>query len=332
MNFFNLQVGTTIKFKSWNDELMVGNITENDNNSYIVSINGKISKMRVDATDVVEIINKSKKHVLIKEEKPNEEEMRLAEEKRIEEERIAEEKRIEEERIAEEKRVEEERIAEEKRVEEEIRLKKEERNNMFNGFFEEGGIYDEKIIDNLPNELTIYIPLYDYSENPVSDEEIEKRVNGVKNFLKNNFGEFVVQNYGSSYIDQEGKLQMKKHIQISSYPTDDEFNTHKEHLINQISIWANEWLQELMVLEYEDEMYFIMPLQDKMKEGGELWIQDTIKSMNKKGTIHSFTKQAKREGLTPIEFAKKVLKNPKGYTLKTRRRAMFVRNTNPEKF
>jgi hypothetical protein len=88
----------------------------------------------------------------------------------------------------------------------------------------------------------------------------------------------------------------------------------------------------MLVLEYEDEMYYIMPLQDMMKQGGELWIQEAVKGMNKKGTIHSFTKQAKREGLKPIQFAKKVLKNPKGYTLKTRRRAMFVKNTNPEKF
>ena len=51
-----------------------------------------------------------------------------------------------------------------------------------------------------------------------------------------------------------------------------------------------------------------------------------------KGTIGAFTKQAKREGLTPIAFAKKVLKNPKGYALKTRRRANFVRNVNPDKF
>ena len=54
--------------------------------------------------------------------------------------------------------------------------------------------------------------------------------------------------------------------------------------------------------------------------------------MKKKGTIGAFTKQAKREGLTPIAFAKKVLKNLKGYTLKTRRRANFVRNVNPDKF
>jgi hypothetical protein len=79
-------------------------------------------------------------------------------------------------------------------------------------------------------------------------------------------------------------------------------------------------------------MFFVLGLNDMMKQGGELWIQDAVGQMKKKGTIGAFTKQAKREGLTPIEFAKKVIKNPKGYTLKTRRRASFVKNVNPDKF
>jgi hypothetical protein len=69
-----------------------------------------------------------------------------------------------------------------------------------------------------------------------------------------------------------------------------------------------------------------------MKKGGELWIQDAVKQMSKKGSIGAFTTQAKREGLKPIDFAKKIFKNPKGYTLKTRRRAQFVKNVNPDKF
>jgi hypothetical protein len=62
------------------------------------------------------------------------------------------------------------------------------------------------------------------------------------------------------------------------------------------------------------------------------WIQGVDKEMAKKGTIGAFTKQAKRKGLTPVEFAKQVLANPDKYYKKTRERAMFVKNTNPEKF
>ena len=215
-------------------------------------------------------------------------------------------------------------------IEELIEEPIEEKIPAFQGLFADGGY--AKIIENLPNELTIYIPLFDYNDNPASDTEVSERVNDVKDFLKNHFGEYIVQQMGSSFIDYEGNLKMQKHIQISAYPTDEEFESNKQVLVNQASLWATDWLQLMMVLEYEEDMFFIMPMQDMMKQGGELWIQDAVKQMKKKGTLGAFTKQAKREGLTPIAFAKKVLKNPKAYTLKTRRRAMFVKNTNPEKF
>jgi hypothetical protein len=52
------------------------------------------------------------------------------------------------------------------------------------------------------------------------------------------------------------------------------------------------------------------------------WIQDAVKNM-KKG---AFTKQALQKHLTPEQFATKVKKNPKKFTLKTRRRAQFLLN------
>lgn len=216
-------------------------------------------------------------------------------------------------------------------IEEEI-IVEEVKEPVFKGLFDDGGRTDSKIIDGLPNELTIFVPLFNINGEPASNNEIQNRVDDVKYFLKRNFGEFVVENLGSSYIDVEGNLIMRKNIQITSYPSDEEFKYHKQHLINQLSIWASEWGQDFMLLEYEDDMFYIMGTDDMMKQGGQLWIQDAVSQMNKKGTIGAFTKQAKREGLTPIEFAKKVLKNPKGYALKTRRRASFVKNVNPDKF
>ena len=216
-------------------------------------------------------------------------------------------------------------------IEEEI-IVEEVKEPVFKGLFADGGTTDSKIIDGLPNELTIFVPLFNVNGEPASDNEIQNRVDDVKYFLKRNFGEFVVENLGNSYIDVEGNLIMRKNIQITSYPSDEEFKYHKQHLINQLSIWASEWGQDFMILEYEDDMFYIMGNDDMFKNGGELWIQDAVSQMNKKGTIGAFTKQAKREGLTPIEFAKKVLKNPKGYALKTRRRANFVKNVNPDKF
>jgi hypothetical protein len=273
----DLQVGKTIKFKNWNDDLVVGDIVSLENENYIVSVNNR--NYNISKDDIIEVVDKN---------------------------------------IFEPVYVEP--------IVEPIVEKK----SAFSSLYADGGY--TKVIDDLPNELTIYVPLFDYKENPASDTEIESRISDVKDFLKNHFGEYVVQQMGSSYIDYEGNMKMQKHIQVSAYPTDEEFQLNKQKLINQLSLWATDWSQDMMVLEYEDDMFFILPMQDMMKQGGELWIQDAINQMSKKGTVGAFTKQAKREGLTPIEFAKKVLKNPKGYTLKTRRRAIFVKNTNPDKF
>jgi hypothetical protein len=319
MNFRNLQAGTTIKFyNNWSDQYTIGEIISEKNSGYQVAIKSRVaSQIFVESNDIVDVIDKQRKFEPVVEEI-------------IEEQPIVEEI-IEEQPIVEEVIIEEQPILEpilEPIVEEIVEIKE----PVFKGLFADGGTADYKLINGLPNELTIFIPLFDMNGKPASDNEIEDRVDDVKDFLKRHFGEFVVQDMGSSYIDREGNLIMRKTIQISAYPSDSEFNYHKQHLINQLSLWASEWGQDFMILEYEDEMFFILGLDDMMKQGGELWIQDAVSQMKKKGTIGAFTKQAKREGLTPIAFAKKVLKNPKGYTLKTRRRANFVRNVNPDKF
>ena len=76
--------------------------------------------------------------------------------------------------------------------------------------------------------------------------------------------------------------------------------------------------------------YSMHEVQKKYDDGG--WIQDATSKMKKKGTVGSFTKMAKRHGDTPVEYAKEVLDHPSKHTLKTRRKAQFVKNTNPEKF
>ena len=296
--FDNLEVGTTIKFYlGWIDAYTIGVIESVEEGRYKVTINGLgVNTVYVEFDDILEVIDKNKKFVPV-----------------IEEEII-----VNEEPAIEEVSIEEPVMAENKK-------------SYFFGLFDDGGVA-EMVMDNLPNELTIYVPMFDVNGTPASDEEIENRVTEVEAFMKRHFGEFKVKNVSGSYVDNEGNLIMKKHIQISAYPNDEEFNHYKRHLIHQVSMWVNEWMQDVLMVEYEDKIYYIYPLDDMMAKGGELWIQEATKDMKKSGSVGAFTKQARREGLTPIEFAKKVLAKPQGYTIKTRRRANFVKNTNPNKF
>jgi len=64
----------------------------------------------------------------------------------------------------------------------------------------------------------------------------------------------------------------------------------------------------------------------------ENWIQEATEEMEKKGTKGLFTKKAKKRGLTTVEFAKKVLKNPSYYDEATRKEAQFMKNVDPKSF
>uniref|UniRef100_A0A6C0EPM1 Uncharacterized protein n=1 Tax=viral metagenome TaxID=1070528 RepID=A0A6C0EPM1_9ZZZZ len=62
---------------------------------------------------------------------------------------------------------------------------------------------------------------------------------------------------------------------------------------------------------------------EDLPEGGQRnWIQAVVAKM-KEG---SFTKQAVKKHMTTEEFMVEVLKHPKKYALKTRRRAQFLKN------
>ena len=295
--FNNLEAGTTIKFHlDWIDADTVGIIERVEEGRYKVTVNGiGVNTVYVPFNDIIEVVDKNKKFQPV----------------------------IEQEIIVQEEPIIEEPVIEEPIIE--------NKKSYFFGLFDDGGVA-EMVMENLPNELTIYVPLFDVKGKPVSDEEIESRVSEVQSFMKKYFGDFTDKNVSGSYVDEKGNLIMKKNIQISAFPTDKQFNYYKRNLISQLSIWVSEWMQDVVIVEYEDKIYYIYPMDNMMKNGGELWIQEATKDMKKSGSVGAFTKQAKREGLTPIEFAKKVLAKPQGYTMKTRRRANFVKNTNPDKF
>lgn len=56
------------------------------------------------------------------------------------------------------------------------------------------------------------------------------------------------------------------------------------------------------------------------------WIQKATQRMKAKGTTGSFSKQAKRAGMTTKQFANKVLSNKDDYSPTTVKRANFAKN------
>ena len=72
---------------------------------------------------------------------------------------------------------------------------------------------------------------YDDEGTPVSKSAIENRIMQVTNFMKKHFGRFTIRDISNSHIDTKGNLVMKSSIIISSYPSDEEFNSNKLKLM-----------------------------------------------------------------------------------------------------
>jgi len=164
--------------------------------------------------------------------------------------------------------------------------------------------------------------VYSY-ENPDNKMEISfVRDNGIVNGV----------DYGWSYkvalkTDGDGKYNPKgKYSKSSKWFNQPSKTSRKNNAkkVQQGKMSKSEFMK-IWGLDYD---YW----KDKniFSDGG--FIQEAVKEMKEKGTTGSFTKQAKNAGMTTTAFAKKVLKNPKKFTEKTRKRAIFMKNTNPDKF
>ena len=61
------------------------------------------------------------------------------------------------------------------------------------------------------------------------------------------------------------------------------------------------------------------------------WIQKAKKRMEKKGTVGSFSKAAKRAGMSTSAFATKVLKKGSKYSAALKKKANFAKNVGKSK-
>lgn len=195
-----------------------------------------------------------------------------------------------------------------------------------------GAIPEQDKMFHLPLEMVVYVPSTQDVDKVISVDEMDSRVNEVKTYLAEKFGGYSSADKLGGFVDSNGNLVNEDVVQVVSFSTEESFDTNKEELIKQLSKWGKEWGQEAIGFEFEGDLFYVPQEGQVMNKGGDVWIQDAIGKMKSKGTLGAFTKQAKRNKMTTIEFSKEVLKHPKNYQMKTFRRAMFVKNTNPELF
>jgi stress response protein SCP2 len=198
-------------------------------------------------------------------------------------------------------------------------------------FAEGGSVPNRDKMFELPLEMVVYVPSTQDVNKVISVDEMDARVDEVKNYLASKFGGYTSSDKIGGFVDSNGNLVNEEITQVVAFSTKEAFEDNKKELIQKLAKWGKKWGQEAIGFEFEGDLLYV-PQADEMKQGGELWIQDAVAKMKENATEGAFTRQAKRHGKTPVEFAKEVLKNPKNYRTTTLRRANFVRNTNPEKF
>lgn len=76
------------------------------------------------------------------------------------------------------------------------------------------------------------------------------------------------------------------------------------------------------IAQLGSNMYDTLYVASAGRRRKDKWIQRVVSKMDK----GAFTKQGLRHHQTPEQYANDVLKHPKRHTLKTRRRAQFLKN------
>ena len=148
-------------------------------------------------------------------------------------------------------------------------------------------------------------------------------------------GDTVKITYGSS-IRKDGKatLNVRSKSRVGKGKS---YEAEKITFINEanpkgVKFYAYKRLNGYIGFAIGDLAISIDTIEKEMKKGGSTFIQNATEKMKKKGTVGAFTKEAKGARMSTEEFAKKVLSTPEKYSEKTRKRAQFMKNVNPEMF
>lgn len=128
----------------------------------------------------------------------------------------------------------------------------------------------------LPIQIAVYVPSTKNANVPISQDELQERVNEVRKYLAEMFGGFSSESLTGGYVSTFKELIKEDIVRVVAYSTKEDFAKNKRKLITQISIWAKEWSQEAIGVEFENDLYYINQAESfynggkVKKEGGFL--------------------------------------------------------------
>jgi transcriptional regulator NrdR family protein len=110
---------------------------------------------------------------------------------------------------------------------------------------------------HLPIETVVYIPSTNKEQQPVSREDLNKRVAEVRKFLSRINGGYTSTNATGGYVMKGGELVKEDVVKVTSFATVDAFNKNKNKVHRKLRLWGKRWGQESMGYEYEGDMYYV---------------------------------------------------------------------------
>lgn len=170
----------------------------------------------------------------------------------------------------------------------------------------------------LPIQIAVYVPSTKDANIPVSEDELNKRVDVVRKYLADMFGGFSSDAITGGYISTFKELIKEDIVKVIAFSTKEAYEQNKQKLIVQVSKWAKEWSQEAIGLEFENDLYYINQ-SESFKSGGKVEIKETsflngYKFSDYEDMINTL-KRAKKEKYdlgdstdTPNDFHKEILK------------------------
>ena len=119
---------------------------------------------------------------------------------------------------------------------------------------------------HLPLEMVVYVPSTQDVDKVISVDEMDKRVNEVKEYLASKFGGYSSADKLGGFVDSNGKLVNEDVVQVVSFATTEAFESNKEELVSQLSKWGKEWGQEAIGFEFEGDLYYVPQEGDLIKK------------------------------------------------------------------
>ena len=129
-----------------------------------------------------------------------------------------------------------------------------------------GGIPHENEMFHLPLEMVVYVPSTKDVDKVISVDEMDKRVNEVKEYVASRFGGYSSADKLGGFVDSNGKLVNEDVVQVVSFSTKEAFESNKEELVKQLSKWGKEWGQEAIGFEFEGDLYYVPQEGDLIKK------------------------------------------------------------------